>query len=590
MLIHCPNLERVYPVSAKSSGPVVAYSYVRFSSPAQAGNDSLRRQTALADAYCRRRGWTLDTSLNLHDLGVSAFRGDNALVGNLGVFLGEVKRGTVAPGSVLVCESIDRISRMGIDEGYDLIKGILKAGVRLVTLSPEREFDREATKSLSKGALELLLILERAAEESERKAERVKAAWEEKRKRAAADGRPMTRVLPAWLRLSGGKIVVDDKAAAAVRKVYLLAADGYGVAPIARKLNAEGVPPIGGKARHWAYGYVGKLLRSRAVIGEHQPLKYVGRNKPDRGADRPAIKGYFPPILSEREWYAARAAIDQRRSKRGRVGKAVANVFSGLLHDAAGGGKLHIDSRRGMNYLLPYAAKIGTGTGVAFPLPVFEAEVLRELTEIDPCGLLPGEDRAADETLELAGRLAEVEARIAALRAAMRSGDEDIEALVGAVRELEADRLYLTRRLAEARQRAATPLGESWVEAKGLLAVLAAAPDPVDARTRLKAALRKLIEGVWCLTVRLGQYRVMAVQVWFNGGGHRDYAIVCRLARGVKMEVLQSRSLKLPGLRSELDLRDPADAAALGKMLANLDVAALEDEAPRPARQRKKAG
>jgi DNA invertase Pin-like site-specific DNA recombinase len=97
--------------------------------------------------------------LTLRDLGVSAFRGKNAAVGNFRTFLDAIKAGKVAPGSALIVESIDRISRQGIDEGYDLIKGILKANVLLVTLSPEREFDVSATKSLSKGALETQLIL-----------------------------------------------------------------------------------------------------------------------------------------------------------------------------------------------------------------------------------------------------------------------------------------------------------------------------------------------------------------------------------------------------------------------------------------------
>ena len=35
---------------------VRAYSYIRFSSPAQAAGDSLRRQTERAEAYCKRRG------------------------------------------------------------------------------------------------------------------------------------------------------------------------------------------------------------------------------------------------------------------------------------------------------------------------------------------------------------------------------------------------------------------------------------------------------------------------------------------------------------------------------------------------------
>src|SRR6516165_194955 len=175
----------------------IAYSYIRFSHPSQAEGDSLRRQTERATEYCRRHELKLDTSLTLADLGVSAFRGKNAAVGNFRKFLDAVKTGRVSPGSVLIVESFDRISRQGIDEAYDLVKSILKADVQIVTLSPEREFDRDATRSLSKGALEIQLILERAAEESERKSERVGAAWEKKKKDAAS--RIVTRKVPGWI-------------------------------------------------------------------------------------------------------------------------------------------------------------------------------------------------------------------------------------------------------------------------------------------------------------------------------------------------------------------------------------------------------
>src|SRR5262249_48072455 len=160
---------------------IIAYSYIRFSDPSQELGDSLRRQTDnRAEAYCKRRGWTLSTK-TYRDLGVSAFRGKNALVGNLGEFLKAIDSGAVKPGSALTVESLARITRQGIDEGYDLIKKILKAGIVIVTLSPEREFDVSATKSLSKGALEIQLILERAAEESERKSVLLSAAWANKR-------------------------------------------------------------------------------------------------------------------------------------------------------------------------------------------------------------------------------------------------------------------------------------------------------------------------------------------------------------------------------------------------------------------------
>jgi DNA invertase Pin-like site-specific DNA recombinase len=189
---------------------VIAYSYIRFSTKRQAWGDSLRRQAELTAAFCERRKWTLSPA-TYRDLGVSARRGKNALVGNLAEFLKAVDAGSVKPGAALIVESLDRITRQGVDEGYDLIKRILKAGILVVTLTPERVFDIEATKGLSRGMLEIQVILERAAEENERRSERVGAAWEEKKRRARAGelqrptvamgdaSRCLTRELPEWL-------------------------------------------------------------------------------------------------------------------------------------------------------------------------------------------------------------------------------------------------------------------------------------------------------------------------------------------------------------------------------------------------------
>src|SRR4051794_39547768 len=88
-----------------------AFSYVRFSSPQQAEGGSLARQARLTAEYCRKKGLTLDESLTLHDLGVSAFRGDNVRDGALAGFLEACRMGRVPSGSVLIVESLDRLSR-----------------------------------------------------------------------------------------------------------------------------------------------------------------------------------------------------------------------------------------------------------------------------------------------------------------------------------------------------------------------------------------------------------------------------------------------------------------------------------------------
>jgi hypothetical protein len=80
----------------------IAYSYKRFSSDAQSQGDSLRRQTELAQKYIDNHpelGLILDTALNLTDLGVSAFRGDNMTTGALSDFLAAVYQGHIPPGS-----------------------------------------------------------------------------------------------------------------------------------------------------------------------------------------------------------------------------------------------------------------------------------------------------------------------------------------------------------------------------------------------------------------------------------------------------------------------------------------------------------
>src|ERR1700692_3106560 len=88
-----------------------AYSYKRFSTPAQAQGDSLRRQTAMAQAWADRTGVPLDTELNLTDQGISAYTGANRDVGNLGAFLKAVEEGSVPQGSWLLVEKRDRLRR-----------------------------------------------------------------------------------------------------------------------------------------------------------------------------------------------------------------------------------------------------------------------------------------------------------------------------------------------------------------------------------------------------------------------------------------------------------------------------------------------
>jgi DNA invertase Pin-like site-specific DNA recombinase len=510
------------PKNAPRAGASVAYSYIRFSSPQQAEGNSLRRQTERAAAYCAKRGWTLDTTLTLRDLGVSAFRGKNAAVGNFRTFLDAIKTGKVAPGSALIVESIDRISRQGIDEGYDLIKGILKADIRIVTLSPEREFDREATRSLSKGALEIQLILERAAEESERKSDRVGDAWARKRERARRTGEVLTHQLPAWIEERGGKLHLIPARAAVVRRIFRLAAEGRGERLIVGALMREKVAPFK-PGKGWSTPYIGYILRDRRALGEFRPHS---RGEPEGEP----IAGYYPAAVREDEWLAARAGAAQRRGKAGRVSRRV-NVFSHLVRNALGGDKYSARLRppskgRGnaQRVLVNGEYLAGRGACRSFPFDTFEAAVLSCLKEIDPRDILPSDDQGPDEAAVLAGELAGVEAELAEAAAFMAS--QGFSATIGKrITEVEARKAKLTADLTDARARATCPAAVAWEEVGSLVDVLDRAPDPQDARLRLRSALRRIVDSIWLQVVTRGHDRLAAVQVRFAGGGQREYLI-----------------------------------------------------------------
>jgi DNA invertase Pin-like site-specific DNA recombinase len=566
-----------------STSPV-AYSYIRFSTGEQRRGDSLRRQEQLAEDYCRRKGWALSRE-TYRDLGVSAFKGKNALVGNLGEFLRAITEGGVKAGSVLIVESFDRITRQGIDEGYDLIKGILKADIRIVTLSPEREFDREATRSLSKGALEIQLILERAAEESERKAARLAAAWSEKKRRVRAGEaqvatermgvgcRVMTRRLPAWVEKVDGELRLVPEAAAAVRQVFQLAAAGYGVPTIIQKLTRDGVPPIG-RTDRWTRSYVAILLKDGRVRGIYQPKK--GKDK-----DGEAI-AYYPAAIDEGLWLAARAGVKQRTRYPRRTSERQVNIFSGLMKHARDGdtyvmtGRLSISPTKPTTQFHALVNSLGSdGVARQYSIPYlpFEAAVLSCLREIDPGEVVPGEGRQ-DNTKALEGRLKELEGEIAKVKARVQAKYSD--ALADVLDRHAEEYKLVKEQLAEAEEQAATPLSRSWEECFTLLDALNAAEDKHDARLRIRSALRRITEDIRLLIVPRGRARLCAVQMQFKGGQRRAYLVYYRSAQrpGGKPIPAELRRCSLNDVVAlgAIDLRDRGHAARLEKALEAVPV------------------
>jgi DNA invertase Pin-like site-specific DNA recombinase len=564
------------------SATPTGYSYIRFSSPEQRKGDSLRRQTEGPGAWCERNGVALDTALTLHDLGKSAYTGEHRKNPDrhaLALFLKLVEQGKVPRGSYLLVENLDRLSREDEVPACNLLTGILMAGIRVVQLSPYEMVLTE--KSNGWELMRAVMELSRGHGESALKSTRIKASWVTKRK-DAKKGVVMTRRLPGWIEEHQGRLRLIPAKAATVRRIFEMAAGGFGLTRIVNTLTKDKTPPLG-RGDKWVQCYVALILGDRRAIGEYQPKDRD--NKPDGEV----IKGYYPAVVTPELWYKVRAGMEDRRRIRGRTGKHVA-LFSGMLRDARSTDAYFSCTRTldGTHYrvLMTTGARDGRYPSVSFPMATFEEAVLSLLKEVDPREVLNG-DSGPDETLVLAGELATVEARLEELGRQLEHGGH-LDTLVKVVAKLEATKAALVGQLAEARRKAANPVSESWGECKSLLETLRSAPEESEARLRLRSSLRRVIASCWLLCVPKGRGdRLLALQVYFNTDHkgktrRRDYLVYHRTQR------YNGRGKPTPGhwwCRSfadlpapdDLDLRKPDHVRRLEAVLVKFDPDAVAE-------------
>ena len=574
----------------------LAYVYARFSKDTQEKGDSIRRQRELALTWIRRRpDVQLDASLGEggffidHGLTGFAVSGERRLnLDNyaLGDFIRLAESGRVRPGSMLVVESADRLTRESPAVGLHLVTKLLLLGVVVVTLAPEMEFrtDADIGRLISIG-----VSIDRAHDESRVKNVRGKNAWGAKR--ASAATQPLTTLVPWWCKLAGarrvanrlvgGTIKADEAKAALIRRMFDLAKAGVSARAIAKRLNAEKAPPPA-RAKAWNESAVFNILKSRKLLGEYRP--HTGRTGSSRKG-RPetrkptgeVVHDYYPKVVSPEDFALVQEAIRQRTTFRGRRGRHV-NLFAGLLYDARDGGK--VIYRHGTNArskLLPANANAGLVSFRTFQADVFDAAILSRLAELKAADVMPEADPGG-EIPRLAARLAEKDEELREFREQIDEEPRLLKSLRPTLVRLETEREELAERLAAARRDAASPLGDTLGEIQDV-AKLLADDSSEDLRLRCRSAIRRLIESVHVLIGGSRMARLAAVRVQFRGSeAHRDYLVMYLARNRQRMNppppvVRSFADAGLPGL----DLRNPADAAAVEAALARVSPTSLRE-------------
>jgi DNA invertase Pin-like site-specific DNA recombinase len=388
-----------------------AYSYVRMSTTQQLMGDSLRRQTEKARDYARSNGLDLDEGFKLHDIGLSAFDGTNLDKGTLGQFLASVKLGKVLPGSTLIIESLDRLSRQNPRKALPLFLEILNAGITIVTLTDGRRFEPESTDPLD--LMIAIMVMARANEESATKSFRIRQAWSKKRDRAGTE--KLSALCPSWLRKSGNAFEVLEERADIVRHIFhRCTALGEGAFKITHHLNAERVPTFSDRTDIWSISTVKKILASCSVYGDFTPhTKTDGKRVPTDVT----VQGYFPQIVTRDIFDMAQHQIGQRRiAGGGRKGLCFPNLFAKIATCAYCQRPMHMGDKGNGKFLICSGYANGTDCpGGKWKYDEFERLILTHVRDIDPC-LFAIDDSQSNATDTLSARTMALKGRLADLR------------------------------------------------------------------------------------------------------------------------------------------------------------------------------
>lgn len=407
--------------------PTRVYSYIRFSTDEQGEGDSTRRQTEWRDRFLANHpAYVLDDELKLLDDGRSAYKDEHrGKGGKLGQFLDHVEQGRIPTGSILLVESIDRLTRLEPFTALEMLCfGLIKHGITIQTQIAC--YDRDA---MNNGQIHgLIAEITRAHQESKHKSERVRAALDTKFEAARTNGTLVTARCPAWLRTVGpngetkqadGKAIPAKdavrvepipEAVETIRQIFAMKLEGFSQRRIEKELNDGAVWQ---RPNDWRTSYIKKILNNPAVIGEYQPHRRDGDG--NRKPEGPPLPNYFPAIIDPETYHAVKQMLDANRGKGGRTGKK-RNIFTHIVKCGYCGGPMYPKSphARDTARLVCNARGRGLGcVGGSVRYPEMVNVVLRGCVYLRPEQVLPSTDehaaKAATLRLRRDGAVAELQ-------------------------------------------------------------------------------------------------------------------------------------------------------------------------------------
>jgi DNA invertase Pin-like site-specific DNA recombinase len=409
----------------------ICFSYIRYSSAGQGdkfGGTSLERQMEIAPQVATEKGWKLDETLNIQNLGLSAYHGSNKKT--IEGIAEAAHQGKIPQGVICIIEALDRFTRLPLDDAYQLLRKVLLSGVEIYT----NNSGRHLTKADLNNPMSLMMTaveLDAANQYSEKLSFRVKTSWRKKREKlVAGDIEKLTNKAPKWIDDKTWKII--PKYADIIRRIYSLYLAGNGSSSIVQILNAENVPTFNG-GELWNTPYVGQVLKSKNVIGEFQPKRMEGYKRIPVGE---SIKGYYPPIIKEEIFYQVQAKYT--KAFKGRIRKAhnTPNIFAGIARCTCGARMNKVTGRKTCSYLMCAAVQAGGKCNQpSIKYPPMEKSFL-EVVRTNPEMFVPKKHEMVNESETIRGKILDIQKQIDNITNAVLAGSAT-KALTNKQNELE---------------------------------------------------------------------------------------------------------------------------------------------------------
>jgi len=352
------------------------------------------------------------------DKGISAFSGklrDDTT--ELSRFMSLVESGDIRPGTTLIVESLDRLSREHVRAALVQFLKLLGAGINIHTLQSKKTYTHDSNDDMD--LFGSILEMSRSHRESLWKSERILDSWKQKQAEARK-GSPMGKTRPAWLDVEYAngstekpandpkalpvKFVRNEANVDVVQKIFQYTIDGYGRNVVARMLNAERIPAFRTK-NGWGASTINQILNNIAVLGQYQPYtkgndgKRVPRGEPTK---------LYPQIIDQDTFERARAAVAGRDAAKARKQTPEFQVWQGIAKCALCGSPLHSysngrkkEGKPAPRWMRCYAAKKGLCEAGSLSVAKLEPLFKEILAKLNVLALVQSSASAINTKLEV---------------------------------------------------------------------------------------------------------------------------------------------------------------------------------------------